>query len=84
VTVTVGNIGTEAAQAVMIAAKKDAVLAGKATSERVPVLLGDIHPGHTYTATLTFSGVKAGDRMLELRLTFTGGAATLTRSVSVP
>ncbi len=84
VTVTVKNVGGQAAQAVRIATKKDAVLAGKTTSGAVPVLLGDIFPDHSVSPTLTFSAVKAGTRTLQVRLNYTGGVALLSAPVAVP
>lgn len=83
VTVTIGN-GGASASAVTIASKKDATVDGKATQERAPVVLGDIAPGGTATTILTFSGVKAGTRTLQVTLTYTGGTATLSTQVSVP
>jgi hypothetical protein len=84
VTVLIGNSGDAAAQAVTIDAKKEVTLEGKATHERPPVVLGDIAPGGTATAVLTFTGVKAGTRTLQVSLAYTGGTATLTTQVSVP
>ena len=84
VTVIISNSGDAFAEAVTIGAKKEATLDGKATHERPPVVLGNIPPGGTVTTILTFSGVKAGIRTLELGMTYTGGTASLTIPVSVP
>lgn len=84
VTVTVKNFGDETAPAVTIVAKKDALLQGKTTSDRVPVFFGDLFPDHVSTRSLAFSAVKAGSRTLQLRLTYTGGVASLSEPVLVP
>jgi hypothetical protein len=84
VTVIIRNNGDAVAQAVMIGAKKEATIDGKATNERPPVVLGDIDPAGTATTILTFSGVKAGTRTLQVRLTYTGGTVTFSMSVVVP
>jgi hypothetical protein len=83
VTVIIGNNGGPT-QAVTIGTKKDATIDGKATKERAPVVLGDIAPGGTATTILTFAGVKAGTRTLQVTLTYTGGTATLSTQISVP
>jgi hypothetical protein len=82
VTVIIRNSGGPA-EAVTIAAKKDATLDGKATNERPPVVLGNIDPGDTATTILTFSGVKAGTRTLQVTLTYTRGTVTLTVPLSI-
>jgi hypothetical protein len=84
VTVTVENVGDEAALAVKIAAKKDALLGTKTTSNRVPVLFGDLYPGHWHTEQLIFGAVKRGSQMLRLRLTYTGGVESPSFIVTVP
>jgi hypothetical protein len=84
VTVIIRNSGDAVAQAVMIGTKKEATIDGKATNERPPVVLGDIDPAGTATTTLTFAGVKAGTRTLQVRLTYAGGTATLSIMVVVP
>jgi hypothetical protein len=85
VTVIIMNSGGPA-QTVTIAAKKDATIDAKATAERAPIVLGNIAPGDTATPPLplTFSGVKAGTRTLQVTLTYTGGTAILSKSVVVP
>jgi hypothetical protein len=84
VTVIIGNKGEEMAQAVTIGSKKDATLDGKGTQERPPVVLGNIDPGGSASTILTFAGVKAGTRTLQLKLTYTSGTATLSTPVTVP
>jgi len=84
VTLIIMNSGDAAAQAVTIDTKKEATIDGKATNERPPVVLGNIAPGGTATAILTFAGVKAGTRMLQVSVAYTGGTATLSTHVSVP
>ncbi len=83
VTVVIINNGGPA-EAVTIGTKKGATVDGKATNERLPVDLGNIAPGSTVTTVLTFGGVKAGTRTLELKLTYTEGAASLSTPVVVP
>jgi hypothetical protein len=84
VTVVIGNIGDAVAEAVTIAAKKDATIDSKATLERAPIAFGNIEPGGAATTALTFSGVKAGTWTLNLRLGYTGGSVTLTAPISIP
>ena len=84
VTLIIMNSGDAVAQAVTIDTKKEATIDGKATNERPPVVLGNIAPGGTATAILTFAGVKAGTRMLQVSVAYTGGTATLSTPVSVP
>ena len=83
-TVAIGNVGDAVAEGVMISAKKDATIDRKATLERAPIVLGNIEPGGAATTTLTFSGVKAGTRTLQLKLQYTGGSVTFAVPVSVP
>ncbi len=84
VTVIIGNSGDAAALALTLNAKKDATIDSKATHERPPVVLGNIDPGGTATTSLTFSGIKAGTRTLQLILTYTGGTAALSSPVVLP
>jgi hypothetical protein len=84
VTVTVGNSGETVAQGVTINSKKEATIDGKATNERPPIAFGDVSPGGTATSVLTFAGVKAGIRTLEMTLTYAGGAATRSVQVQLP
>jgi len=84
VTVTIRNSGRAAAQAVTIDTKKDATIDRKATQERAPVVFGNIAPDGTAITTLTFAGVKAGTRMLNVTLTYTDGTATLSTLLTIP
>jgi hypothetical protein len=84
VTVSIVNTGDAAAQGVIIDSKKEATIDRKATNERPPITIGDIAPGESASTVLTFAGVKAGIRTLQLQLTYTGGTATLSIPVEVP
>jgi hypothetical protein len=84
VSVIILNSGDAIAPEVTILHRKDATLDGKAAHEHSLVLLGDIPPGGTAAATLTFTGVKAGARTLQLNLEYTGLVTTLSIPVAVP
>jgi hypothetical protein len=83
VTVTIRNNGDSVFQAVTIGAKKETTLDGKASHENRPIVLGNIAPGGTETAILTFTGVKAGTRTLKVTLTYKGGTTSLSVPVDV-
>jgi hypothetical protein len=84
VPLTILNTGTATADAVSIASRKSMTLDGKAANERAPILLGNIGAGGSATASLTFSGVKAGSWTLQVTLSYTGGTATVSVPVIVP
>jgi hypothetical protein len=84
VPITVRNGGGTTAEAVVIDSKKLATLDGKATSERMPITLGAIAPGDLATAHLSFNGIKAGTRTLQITLIYMGGSATFSAPVTVP
>ena len=84
VTVTITNIGDATALAAVIAAKKDTTIDGKATSDKAPIVLGDIGPAATATTVLSFAGVKPGLHTAQMIVTYAGGTAALTAQVSVP
>jgi archaellum component FlaF (FlaF/FlaG flagellin family) len=60
VTVTFRNNGDSVFEAVTIGKKKETTLDGKASHENRPIVLGNMVPGDTETAILTFTGVKSG------------------------
>ena len=62
----------------------EGTLDGKAANEHAPIVFGDIAPGGTAKTSLTFAGAKAGSRMLQVTLIYTGGTATLSIQVAVP
>jgi hypothetical protein len=83
VTVTIRNNGDSVFEDVTIGKKKETTLDGKASHEKRPIVLGNIVPGGTETAILTFTGVKAGTRTLKMTLTYRGGSAILSTPVEV-
>lgn len=84
VSIALRNDGGSTARWTMLGAGKAMTLDGKAAHEHRPVFLGNISPGGTARTTLTFTGVKAGNRTLVVTATYLGGKETLTAVVRVP
>ena len=84
VPVTILNNGGAAALSCDDRHEEGGPLDGKAANERTPIVLGNIAAGGSAETSLTFTGVKAGTRTLQLTLTYTDGTATLSTQVTVP
>jgi subtilisin-like proprotein convertase family protein len=79
-TITVTNSGTGTANSVMLTTAK----IGAVNGTPLPQNLGNLAPGASATATVTFSGAPSGLQTLQVGGTYTGGTFNSSRRVSAP